>query len=556
MSEFEKVKYRLNIKSVTVISLILLSAVIFIWIATGSDAKNVAFDNENTSALRGEWILSYNGKEENITLPYQADAGAEDVVSVRRVLRKEDVSGNSLMFYARQCWVEVIIDGKIIEDSAENRKVPFAMTPGSYWHYFRLPEDFDGKTIEINFKPALNKYAGEIPVIYSGNKSAFVYMIIKNATPSLILMGSVLLIGIAMLVFGIASTGSFMGTRLMRMGLFAITSSVWLILESRVTQIFTGNMVVASYLLFACYFMIPFLACSLLLTYETMKDSKFMNFLFWVSAVLAVVVHLLQITGIVYYIELVPLMHIMLICIVADSLITFINLKRKNAEVTDKSIYKAMLLLGTCCILDALQYYIFPDAIIGNFSKVGILLFFGYLGYIAITIFGRAEVQEAENRIYKQLAYTDMMTGIKNRTAFEAVVSELREKPSKSETILLIVDMNRLKFINDNYGHSKGDDAIIAIAEHMTREFSENCQCFRIGGDEFAVISKKISENVFRKMCDTFKERISETEIADGVMLSVSCGYSVVGEDGIDECYKKADALMYRQKTDSKQKRD
>lgn len=215
-----------------------------------------------------------------------------------------------------------------------------------------------------------------------------------------------------------------------------------------------------------------------------------------------------------------------------------------------------MVLLGVCCILDVLQYYIFPETIIGNFSKLGILLFFGYLGYVAIRIFGRIEIQEAENRAFKKLAYSDIMTGIANRTAFEETMAEYRENPWKEETILLVVDMNRLKFINDNYGHTKGDFSLMRIAEIMKQEFKDKCRCFRTGGDEFCVISRGISENSFSKMCDNFLKKITDVQIAEGDFLSVSCGYSAADKSGIDECYKRADSIMYERKMASKMQRE
>jgi len=555
MTKTKQRKGKVDIRSTVMYLLLLLSVFIFVWIYIAGEADDVGFNNEEVSVLPGEWQVSCGEETLSLELPSKIKAKAGDVVTLTRTLDEESCVGNAMMFYARQTWVQISIDGTIVEKSDEDRVVPFDMTPGSYWHLFRLPEEYAGKTVTIELKPALDKYAGELPAIYTGNKAAFVYMAVDNAKGSLLLMGAVLVIGMAMLACGIASAKSFMGRRLVRMGLFAMASSMWLLLESRITQVFVGNMVVASYLLFACYFLIPVLACSFLQTYETMENSRIMNFLFWISAVLAAGVHILQIAGLAYYIDMVPIMYVMLFLIIADSLFTCVRLRIKRAQIQDKSIYMAMILLGVCCLFDVLQYYIFPEAIIGNFSKVGILLFFGYLGYVAIRLFGRLEIQEAENRVYKKLAYSDMMTGIANRTAFEGVMSEYREAPWKEETILLVADVNRLKYINDNYGHAKGDAALVQIAELMKQQFKDGCLCFRTGGDEFCVISRGITEKKFAQMCHKFSAKVNEIEFAEDFRISVSCGYSAADETGIDECYKRADAIMYEAKAASKMQR-
>lgn len=555
MAEMNERKDKLNIRFAAIVLLLLLSAAILIWIKVAGQSENVWFNSEKACVLDGEWQLSCGNVSESMALPAEIDAKADDVISLTRTLHKEDITGNSMMFYARQAWVEISIDGEILQASDEERHIPFDMTPGSYWHFFRLPEDFDGKTLVIQLKPSIDRYAGELPTIYTGTKTSFVYMLLENAKSTMLLMGAVLIMGVAMLIFGISVAKSLMGKRLIGMGLFAMSYSTWLFLESRITQIFTGDMVAASYLLFTCYFMMPVLACSFLLTFESIAKSKTMNVLFWISAVMVVVVHLLQITEVFYYIEMVPVVHVVLILIILEMLVTYIRLRIRSVAVKDKSIYRALVLFGICCTVDIFQFYFTPEAIIGTFSKAGILLFFGYLGYVAIRNFGRIEIQEAENRIYKKMAYCDMLTGIANRTAFEEALAEYEDAPWEEETFLLMIDMNRLKYINDNYGHAKGDQALRKIAELMTQQFEEGCRCFRIGGDEFCVISRGVSEEKFSQNCDEFTRKVGEFYLTDGLQLSVSCGYCAVDEAGMEACYKKADAIMYEAKVASKMQR-
>lgn len=537
--------------------LIFMSVLIFVWIKLMSeDIDNVAFNVEKARVMTGEWQAFCNDEQiSSITLPSSVDANAGDKVKITRTLEAGDIEGNSLMFYVRQAWVEVTIGDEVILKSDEDRKTPFEMVPGSYWHFCRIPEEYAGKRLTIELKPAMNKYAGEIPTVYMGTKAALIYMVLEQGTVSISLLLPILVMGIILIIGGVCSSYKGLKRRLFRLGLFAVISSMWLLLESRITQVLVGDMVLASYVLFACYYILPMIACSFLLTYESLEKRKSVKIMFMVSAVSFVAVQVLQIANILSYMDMLVAVHILLILIIADTIRIYIDIKKKRIPIAENSVYIAMMLLGICCVAEVLSYYMFPQLKVGNFSKVGLLLFFGYLAYSAIRQYSRLEIKEAENRVYQKLAYTDMMTGLANRTAFEKELEDYRKAPWAEETIILVGDMNRLKFINDNYGHAAGDRALIQIAKLMESKFKDKCKCYRTGGDEFCVISRGISEDKFDKLCKEFEQSVKDSPQEADWEMSVSCGYAVVGADGIDECYKKADAIMYAAKVASKQQR-
>ncbi|MBR1593032.1 MAG: GGDEF domain-containing protein [Ruminococcus sp.] len=87
----------------------------------------------------------------------------------------------------------------------------------------------------------------------------------------------------------------------------------------------------------------------------------------------------------------------------------------------------------------------------------------------------------------EKLAMEDALTGIKNRNAFTGCEKKLLEKDSGS-CVFVHFDVNRLKKVNDTYGHAEGDKHIKAAANVLKNSFGEYGECFRIGGDEFFVI--------------------------------------------------------------------
>ena len=91
-----------------------------------------------------------------------------------------------------------------------------------------------------------------------------------------------------------------------------------------------------------------------------------------------------------------------------------------------------------------------------------------------------------------RLAYTDAMTGLHNRNAYEECLEKLRSDRSVLDNItVVVIDINDLKRINKTFGHHTGDEAIKVVATMLKRTIGEKAQIYRIDGDDFICISDK-----------------------------------------------------------------
>lgn len=88
---------------------------------------------------------------------------------------------------------------------------------------------------------------------------------------------------------------------------------------------------------------------------------------------------------------------------------------------------------------------------------------------------------------YRTLAYTDLLTGIQNRNAFELDIKALTASTVRGMRVL-VCDLNDLKGVNDRLGHATGDAYIRALANLLAETFKNLGTVYRIGGDEFAVL--------------------------------------------------------------------
>ena len=151
-----------------------------------------------------------------------------------------------------------------------------------------------------------------------------------------------------------------------------------------------------------------------------------------------------------------------------------------------------------------------------------------------------------------ELAYTDSMTEVQNRNAYEERLKKLRKPNANiSRITVIVVDVNGLKEINDSYGHFCGDDAIKTVAKALRDTIGIKADIYRIGGDEFVCISES---NVLPYISQ-FKDTIYFINNEKLYNLSVSIGYSRFHEKyskSIDDIICRADEKMYKDKKSKK----
>ena len=156
------------------------------------------------------------------------------------------------------------------------------------------------------------------------------------------------------------------------------------------------------------------------------------------------------------------------------------------------------------------------------------------------------------------LSLEDDLTGIHNRRGFFVFAYQQHKTAirHKLETTFVFIDLDNLKSINDTYGHTEGDKAVVSVAEALKRTCRESDIFGRIGGDEFAIFAVGIGEmNSWILIKRFFKnvETINETGTLP-FKLSVSVGSKSCRPEekcSLEEMLDLADKSMYAQKKES-----
>ncbi|QYR23613.1 EAL domain-containing protein [Paenibacillus sp. sptzw28] len=166
------------------------------------------------------------------------------------------------------------------------------------------------------------------------------------------------------------------------------------------------------------------------------------------------------------------------------------------------------------------------------------------------------ERKQYENKI-TELAYHDTLTGLLNRLSFNQSLSQAL-LAKHTHIVLMFIDLDRFKVINDTLGHSMGDQFLKLVAGRLTYHLEGRGEVFRIGGDEFVIMIQNSSHDeavvYAEKIISSFK---SPFYLAGQEIYSTpSIGISLSPYDGADAetLTKHADTAMHRAKEHGKNK--
>ncbi|KZD00935.1 hypothetical protein TH47_06565 [Thalassospira sp. MCCC 1A02803] len=159
---------------------------------------------------------------------------------------------------------------------------------------------------------------------------------------------------------------------------------------------------------------------------------------------------------------------------------------------------------------------------------------------------------EAEIR---RLAQTDQLTGLSNRYQFNSMLSQIIQINRRFEKsiVLLLLDLDRFKQVNDTFGHPVGDKLLVEVAEIIKRNCREADVVARLGGDEFAVVLPLMDDVRDAAIpAQRIIEEVSRPLIIDGneVHVGISIGISTCADHNgtPDSIYRDADKALYRAK--------
>ncbi|WP_246232988.1 diguanylate cyclase domain-containing protein [Aurantimonas aggregata] len=168
-----------------------------------------------------------------------------------------------------------------------------------------------------------------------------------------------------------------------------------------------------------------------------------------------------------------------------------------------------------------------------------------------VRIFGMKQDITEEKLLLEQTRYLaefDVMTGLANRSRFQAGLATLAEGATGA---LLLVDLDGFKAINDSFGHAIGDDCLKVIATRLKELGGDAELVARIGGDEFALlVGPTTSDDAVTTLAETIVSALGRPIGCGGIQSTIgaSIGIARVGDCSAADLFVRADMALYAAK--------
>jgi diguanylate cyclase (GGDEF)-like protein len=161
----------------------------------------------------------------------------------------------------------------------------------------------------------------------------------------------------------------------------------------------------------------------------------------------------------------------------------------------------------------------------------------------------------AEQENLEQLALIDELTGLYNRRGFFVLANSQLQIAQVTHVpyLILYIDMDNLKTINDTLGHALGDRAIMKMAESLRHVFRDADIVARLGGDEFVVMAVGATLETLQPMLERLNETLAQYHAQNEIPFPLSASVGVAGQDiskplSLEALLAQADRKMYEEK--------
>lgn len=226
------------------------------------------------------------------------------------------------------------------------------------------------------------------------------------------------------------------------------------------------------------------------------------------------------------------------------------------------SAYIVFLIFAVFYIVDSVVLYVRCRKKIGTLKIFPVFVFLApvIIGVIVQALFIEIAITWTSiaisvagimTALKNELIFIDRLTGLYNRVYLTFLQQEAQKK--KSELVAgIMLDLNGFKQINDNYGHSEGDAALILVADLLRKAFCEYGIVTRYAGDEFVVMLHTTDEQQITDMIARAKDVFEEENKTNDkpYQLSASMGYAIsdLSKETIDDFMNRIDKQMYQNK--------
>ncbi len=548
----------------------ILTAVVLVVLFFGGLA--IHFNEGQEFELPRGWKLRRGDKIfENIPLEDMSDVFTDvkrrEVISMSHPLIVDSHDPLTLRVYSRLSAVRVMIDDRQIYsygfvDVAKQRMV------GSGYHFVLLPTSYYGKMMKIELIASEDDAVTAAPEIVITPADEAISMFAKERIFGIFSGLFMIIAGIALIILSVPAI--YMDRRfypLAIIGVFSCAAGIWCLSTIKALQLFSGDITLNSIMEYLSLYIMPFPALFLSLHFRRSASPlgrKVIIFVTVVSGLYFLAALILQVTDILDVTEIVGIYHLLLIPYTTCLLFAG-NSKWRRMKAAERLFQVGLYFISAITVLEVSVYYVVsmvyeltvrmntittPLAVL----TLDVVMTIGFL----LEIYDM-RLKDTERERLQKLANRDQMTGLMNRGMCERRFTELKE--SGEDFVILNMDLNGLKDVNDHFGHLQGDEYIQVFAEAASKALGGSDDLYRVGGDEFLYITTGLSEDEVYRKAALIKKLEKIVEMENNFRFSIDASYGIAGsaESGYtdpEDVYRLADKRMYEMKRSLKKERN
>ena len=521
-----------NLKRIAVAAYV-ATAVLFIAFAL----YMFVFKDNNVYSARD--IASYKTVE-NYSEEEVEDASAPIGIRKKYSWQIVDIDNNEscLIFYIVHSYAEVRFDDELIYSITASENTRTGNSPSSNWVVVPLYPSDVGRKVTVTVTPVYKGVKNREIVFQIGSRYAVFMHRLKADLPQIILSALCIVMGVLLVIVQMCFVANKRTSSydMLYLGVFSLTMGIWRITDTRFSSIMFENHAAAlGYITLLALFV---MAVPLLLFIDERHTGKFRVLLrsaALVNCAGAMISLVCQAACVVELRQTLPVCHIMLIIDVAALLIVSVFDSVKGVKEKHTLIFNILIALGV--LSDIIYYY-------RKATSSGIL--FTTIAFLIYTVYLFAEnILDIINKVYY-----DVNTKLYNKAHWEEFI---KDKIPDSEPIgVMMLDLNRLKYTNDTFGHEMGDKMIVKFSEIMRKTFASHEFLCRWGGDEFVVVVRNANlekmenyDKAIHAAVENYNKSGAKPEIYFACGYALSTEFSDISRD---ELLTKADKRMYSDK--------
>ena len=530
--------------------LLLFIIIISITIASFFRSSNTAIYNASVYDLSDGWYSSDKTR-------YSIDSLPEGDITLTHSLKNVDLHRMRLCFESTDTHIIAEFDGKETYKYAPEQAAVLGRSYGRYIHLIPIPPDAESVTLKLH--PIYNGESANIKSTAVEDAGVFIGDLYRRGLPRFALCVLITLFGVLMIIIGFtdritnaSSINSF------SLGSFAILVGIWSANDTMILQVYTTHPEIISFTRYVCLMFVVYLPVSFMASSTNNRQTILLPILLSLTVLNFVLTITLSVLKISDAHIMLPFSHINIV--IALIMTTYLMIKAIRHNEIDKrftyTVVTAMTFAAMGVASDLLSYIITDGKLddTSRFTRIGVLIFVTLLGIHLIRKRTRLAIKKERAEIIEKLAYSDSLTGLSNRAAFHEKEDEIRLK--KTECIIIQLDINFLKKVNDIYGHAEGDRHIISAANIINDCFQELGTSYRTGGDEFIVITHNCEISDVESALKQIDERTEmyNSENTPPVPLQIAYGYAKYDQnsDVLENAERLADQRMYEKKREMK----